>query len=298
MIKDNKNKIIKAIIIGLAINVFLTLLKLITGIWGNSQSLISDGLNSFSDIFISIILLVVFKISTKKPDHDHHYGHEKFEGLAYFFLGIMFIITAFVICYFSVSAIVSYVEAPTMAEKPKLITLIIAVIALVTKIFLFRYYIVISNKYNSSTLKADSKNHMIDAMATFFSVIGITLSQFNLILFDYIAAVIIGLFILKLALSVLKESITYLVDASPSQDVIDNVYREILSVSGVLSIDDLKIRMHMTQKYVDVEIGVLGSLNLKDAHDIAENVHDHIENKFTSVIHCFVHVNPKEDKLL
>lgn len=292
MIKKNRKKILKAVTYGLIINIFLTILKIVTGTIGESHALVSDGLNSFSDVFVSIILLVVLRVATQKPDHDHHYGHEKFEGLAYFFLAILFIITALTMSFFSISSIIIYFENPAEAVKPKLITLITSVVALIIKLWLFRYYVIVSNEYNSTTLRADSKNHLLDAWATFFSIIGISLAQFNLIFFDYVAAIIIALFILKLALVFLKESISFLVDQSPSQEEIEAIHQAILSVTGVLSVDDLKIRKHMTRKFVDVEIGALSTLTLNDAHIIAENVHDHIEKEFNDVIHCFVHVNP------
>lgn len=295
MKKEGRRKILKAITIGLAINVFLTIIKITTGLIGDSQALVSDGLNSFSDVFISIILLVVLRVATQKPDDDHHYGHEKFEGLAYFFLAIMFIVTAITISFFSINGVISYLNDPTSLDPPDLITLIVSCLALLVKLWLFRYYVIVSKKYNSTTLKADAKNHLLDAWATLFSIIGISLAQFNLIIFDYIAAIIIALFILKLALVFLKESISYLVDQSPSSAEINDIHQAILSVSGVLSVDDLKIRRHMTQKYVEVEIGAAENLTLSQGHIIAENVHDYIEKEFSEVIHCFVHVNPRPE---
>jgi len=118
------------------------------------------------------------------------------------------------------------------------------------------------------------------------------LSHFNLIIFDYIASIIIGLLILRLAVQILFESVAYLVDQAPSEEVINKINQVIQSVSGVIQVDDLKVRKHMTQKYVDVEIAVQSSLTLEAAHKIAENVHHKVEAKFPDVIHCMVHVNP------
>ncbi|MBU1141630.1 MAG: cation diffusion facilitator family transporter [Firmicutes bacterium] len=292
MTNENRKDILKAISIGLIINILLTLLKLTSGIVGHSQALMSDGLNSFSDVFISIMLLVVLRIATKKPDHDHPYGHEKFEGIAYFLLGVMFFITAIFIGNISINSILDFINNPEDAIAPDIMTLIVSVIALIIKIILFRYYLSVSKKYESPTLKADSKNHLLDAWATFFSVIGISLTQLNFVIFDYIASLIIGLFILRLALQILKESITFLVDQAPSEEEVKEIHEVILSVSGVLTVDDLKVRRHMTQKYVDVEIGVQSSLTLEKSHKIAENVHHKVEKAFPEVLHCMVHVNP------
>jgi len=291
MTKDSRREILIAVAFGLAVNIFLAALKLSFGIWGNAQALVSDGMNSLSDVFISMMIFVILKLATKKPDHDHPYGHEKYEGLLYFLLGIIFFVTAIMIGYTSITSIVEFINNPNV-DAPHVFTVFISFISLVVKIILFRYYLLISKKYNSTTLKADSKNHLLDAWATLFSLIGLTLAQFNLVIFDYIASLIIGLFILRLSVQILKDSISFLTDQAPSEKEIKSIFEVILSVDGVLQVDDLKVRKHMTRRYVDVEIGVKSNLTLEVAHKIAEKVHHQVEKEFSDVIHCMVHVNP------
>ena len=91
---NSHNEVMVAIKLGLVTNILLAILKLSFGFWGNAQALVSDGLNSASDILISMMILVVLKHAVKKPDYDHPYGHEKYEGLAYFVLGIIFLATS------------------------------------------------------------------------------------------------------------------------------------------------------------------------------------------------------------
>jgi len=291
MTKESRKEILRAVAFGLAVNVFLATLKLFFGFWGNAQALISDGMNSLSDVFISIMILAVLKLASKKPDHDHPYGHEKYEGLAYFLLGIIFFGTAILIGYTSITSIISFISNPNVSA-PHIFTVVVSFFSLIVKIILFKYYLIISKKYKSPTLKADSKNHLLDAWATLFSLIGLTLAQFNLIIFDYIASLIIGLFILRLSVQILLESISFLTDQAPSEDEIKSIFEVILSIDGVLKVDDLKVRKHMTQRYVDVEIGVKSNLTLEVAHKIAETVHHRVEKEFPDVIHCMVHVNP------
>jgi cation diffusion facilitator family transporter len=199
MMKTKRQEILSIVSIGLTVNLILTVLKLSFGIWGNAQALVSDGLNSLSDVFISIMLLIVLKLSTKKPDHDHPYGHEKYEGLAYFVLGIIFLFTAGMIGFSSIHSTIDYITAPDLAIKPHVITLIISIIALLIKFGLFKFYLISGQKFDAPTIKADAKNHLLDAWATLFSVIGLALAQFNLIIFDYLASIIIAIFILRLA---------------------------------------------------------------------------------------------------
>ena len=287
-----RKEILQAITIGLFANIFLTLIKITSGIIGNSQALLSDGLNSFSDVFISLMLLLVLKVATKKPDHDHPYGHEKYEGLAYFVLGIIFILTATYIFVEAIMSIIDLMSHGPSSITPSMLTIYVAIFALLTKLGLYLYYRKVSDKYDTPTLKADAKNHFIDVFATSISLIGLILSQFDLIIFDYIAAMIIGIFILRLGLQILIESISYLVDQAPSDEEIQKIKKTIIDIEGVLAIDDIKVRKHMTQKYVDVEIGVKATLSLEAAHQIAERVHHKVENTFPEVLHCMVHVNP------
>jgi len=297
MTKESRNYVLTALRIGLITNIILTIIKLTSGIMGSSQALISDGLNSFSDVFISIMLLIVLKLATQKPDHDHPYGHEKYEGLAYFVLGIIFILTATYIFVQAVLSIVHYIDHPDAIPSPHILTVLVAAIALIIKFFLYRFFKKTGQTYDLPTLKADAKNHLLDVWATLVSLIGLIISQFNLVIFDYIASIIIGIFILRLGLQIFFESISYLVDQAPSDEEVKDIKALIVSVKGVLSIDDIKVRKHMTQKYVDVEIGVTATLSLQEAHQIAENVHHLVEKRFPKVIHCMVHVNPRKQTL-
>lgn len=285
-----KNKlIIKAIYIGLFINLALALIKIIFGLLGQTQALFSDGLNALSDVFISVTMLFGVKMSLKEPDQDHPYGHEKFEGIAYFVLAIVFFLTAGYIIYNGVSSIISL----NGSAEPEAYTVLVALFSIFPKLFLAIYYVRIGKKHDSLVLAADAKNHLLDVFSTLFVFIGLFLSQFGLVIFDYIAAILIGLLMLKLAFTTVKEAISFLVDQAPDDETIKTIKTIIEGNKKVKSIDDLKVRMHMTRVYVDVEIGVDKNLSLEEAHKIAETVHLAVEREVADVIHCMVHVNPK-----
>lgn len=292
MTKESRKLILRAITMGLIVNLLLASLKLTFGYLGNAQALFSDGLNSFSDIFVSLLILVFMSVATKKPDHDHPYGHEKFEGLAYFALGLIFSLVAIYIFYQSIFSLVHYFTNGDSIEQPQLFTVVISLFALLVKLFLYTFFKKVSKTYDSPTLRADAKNHLIDAWATLASLIGLSIAQFGLIYFDYLASFIIGIFIFRLAIQILKDSISYLVDQAPSVEEIHEIHDFIMTVKGVIQVDELKVRKHMTQRYVDVEIAVLGDLSLEKAHKIAESVHHQVEKRFPDVLHCMVHVNP------
>ncbi|MCD4826613.1 MAG: cation diffusion facilitator family transporter [Acholeplasmataceae bacterium] len=292
MKEQDRKKILTSVYIGLSANILLTMIKIGFGVWGNAQSLVSDGINSFSDIFMSLIIFFILKISTKKPDHNHPYGHQKFEGLAYFAIGIFFSFTAFFISYRAIVSIIEYTMNSSEIVYPNIITVYISIFSLIIKIALAIFYFKLNKTYKNPTLKAEYKNHFFDIWSTSLTVIVLVLSQFDLIIFDYIGSLIISVFILRLSISILKEATPFLVDQSPDMSELKHIKDYVLSLKGVLSIDDLKARMHMTQLYVDIEIGVKENLSLKEAHAIAEDVHKLVENQFEEIIHCMVHVNP------
>ncbi len=289
MTKHSRKKIIKAVLIGLVLNIVLAVIKLTFGYIGGSQALVSDGYNSFSDIFMSIMIFLVMRIATKKPDENHPYGHQKFEGVLYFSLGIIFLTTSIILGY---QAIATMVINDSQASAPLVITVYISGIALVIKMFLASFYFKLNKYYHHPTLKAEAKNHFIDGWSTGATLIGLILTQFGFIMFDAIAALVVALFILRLAIQILIEAVSFLVDEAPAKTILNHIRTAIYTFEGVKSVDDLKVRRHMTEYYVDVEIGVLATLSLVDAHHIAETVHEGIEQQFPDVIHCMVHVNP------
>lgn len=252
MTKESKIKITRAIFIGLMLNILLAVIKLTFGYIGKSQALISDGYNSFSDIFMSIMIFFVIRIATKKPDDNHPYGHQKYEGVLYFTLGIIFLVTAGLIGFQAIESLI----LNEVTEAPLSITVYVSAISLVIKIVLAYYYFKLNKTYHNPTLKAEAKNHFIDGWSTAATLIGLILTQFGFFIFDAIAALIVAIFILRLAIQILIESVSYLVDEAPVNDVLEKIRLAILDFDGVLDIDDLKVRRHMTDYYVDVEISV------------------------------------------
>lgn len=287
-----QNTLKRAIFIGLVVNAFLMVLKLSVGWIGEANALVGDGLNSTTDLVISIMILLGLKISKKRPDKDHHYGHEKFEGVIYFTLGILFLGSALVLIGASLQSIIQTLFFEGTRTTPSRLTLIVTVIALFIKIGLYAGMRVLSSKTEHRMIKADATNHLIDIFATLITLFGIYLARINAVIYDDIAALVISGFIIHLAFVIIRESLGYLTDEAPAQKYVSDVRLFIQNVKGVKAVDDLKIRKHMTHWYIDVEIAVEQDLSLMQAHTIAETVHHAVEDMYEDVIHCMVHVNP------
>lgn len=142
---------------------------------------------------------------------------------------------------------------------------------------------------------ADAWHHRSDALSSVGSFAGILGARMGYPILDPIASVIICGFILKAAFEIFMDSINKMTDAACDEEVIKEIKNIILNQKGVIKIDQLKTRLFGDKIYVDVEIQVNGDISLREAHDIAHNVHDSIEEHFPKVKHCMVHVNPEED---
>lgn len=277
----------------LFLNIVLATIKVGAGYLYHSPSLQSDGFNSVFDIAISVMLIIIMKTSNRAPDANHHYGHQKYEGLIYFGLGLFILFTTGLL---AVSALENFLEflKGQVYETPGLPALYVALVSVAIKVFLFVINFQAYKALRRPALKGDAYNHLSDIFSTSVSIIAIILAQFNLYIFEYIGTFIIVIIIVRTSLSIIKEAAYYLTDASPSTKTITRITEAVKSQKGVASIDDLKVRRHMNFYYVDVEIGVHNDLSLEEAHEISERVHEYVEANFR-VLHCHVHVNPHKE---
>lgn len=291
MAKTIEQKTVKQIsTVSIFANVLLSIFKFFAGIFGHSEALVSDSVHSLSDVFSTIIVIIGIRIASKAPDRHHQYGHERFESVTAILLAIILASTGIGIGLNGINKIVS--QSYLNAQSPTTIALIAALTSIIVKEAMYWYTKIGANKINSGALMADAWHHRSDALSSVGSLIGIIGAQNNIPILDPIATLVICLFILKAAFDIFKDGINKMVDASISNKDIDHIRREVMEVEGVIDIDLLKSRQFGNKCYIDVEIAVQGDLPLIEAHEIAANVHQNIEDKFPNVKHCMVHVNP------
>lgn len=287
--KSRQRIMLKVSYITILGNIFLSIFKLLAGIIGNSAAMISDAVHSISDVASTIIVIIGVKISNKKADKDHQYGHERIEAAMSIILAILLIVVGFDIFKSGITALFS--PNPEFII-PGTIAAIAAVVSIATKEAMYGITIKASKKVNSSMLKADAWHHRSDALSSVAGLIGIMGSKLGFYSLDTIASIIISFFIFKIAIEVLKESMDKLVDKSCDEETEDKIRTLILSIDGVLALDDLKTRMFADRIYVDAEISVDGNISTTESHKIAHVVHDEVEKLSELIKHCNIHVNP------
>lgn len=279
---------VKVSTVSIILNIILSLLKLVAGIFGKSMAMLSDAVHSLSDVFGSIIVIIGVKISKKKEDNDHQYGHDRMECLASLALGAILFLTGALLIYEGIKKIVS----GTSISTPGQIALIAAIVSIVVKEGMYWYTKINANRINSDALKAEAWHHRSDALSSIGSLIGVAGAMLGLKILDPVMGCVIGVVIIKVSYDIAKESVDKMVDKACDDDTVGALKKEVEKVPGVKELDIIKTRMFGTKIYVEIEISVDGNMILKDAHDIAEQVHDNIEKKFENVKHCTVHVNP------
>ncbi|MBU0997047.1 MAG: cation diffusion facilitator family transporter [Firmicutes bacterium] len=284
--------IVKTSIKIMMINGFLAVIKIIAGIIGNSMAIISDAVNSISDVVTNVVVIISGKFSRKGKDHDHPYGHEKYESMVSMLLGVAILVTAFEIGREAVSVLYRYFVQGVDITEPKLVALIVALATILIKEFMFHFTKRNAKLAHSSALHAQALDHRGDELASFGVVIGIGGSMLGFVFLEPIASLVICLFVGRLGFKIIKDGISQVVDESAPVEILKEMKEIIRSNKEVLSIDELKTRQFGMKLYVDLEISLDGKLSLYEAHEIAEKVHDQIEEKMEDVIHCMIHVNP------
>ncbi len=289
-VKESKQIAMRISNVSIGVNVILSALKMFAGIIAHSSAMISDAVHSLSDVLSTIVVMIGIHISSKEEDADHQYGHERFECVASIILATMLLLTGAGIGISGIKTIMNGVED---IKVPGMLALAAAVISIVVKELMFWYTKKGADKINSGALRADAWHHRTDAMSSVGSLLGIGAARLGFPIFDPLASIVICLFIFKAAYDIYKDAVDKMVDAAVDEDTLTEMKSLILSQEGVLGIDDIRTRLFGSRYYVDVEIKADSKLSLLEGHDIAERVHDRLEETFPEAKHVMVHVNPE-----
>ena len=288
--KTNEQIAMAVSINSIAVNLILSVFKLIAGIVAGSGAMISDGIHSASDVFSTFIVIIGVRISGKASDADHPYGHDRFECVASIILSILLGATGLGIGMAGIEKLTGgNYGALTI---PGYLALAAAVISIIVKEGMYWYTRGAAKKINSGALMADAWHHRSDALSSIGSFVGILGARMGFPVLDPLASVVICIFIIKAAVDIFRDAIGKMTDKACDDETVDKMHQCILTIEGVLGVDLLKTRTFGSKVYVDIEICADGGKTLRETHDIAENVHHAIEREFPLVKHCMVHVNP------
>lgn len=287
---EKKDIAMKVSKLSIAVNLLLSVFKLFAGVFAHSGAMISDAVHSASDVFSTFIVIIGFRLSAKKADKEHPYGHERMECAASIVLAVILLITGLEIGRAALNTLLS--GSVSKIKIPETLALVAAAVSIIVKELMYRYTVYYAKKINSDALKADAWHHRSDALSSVGALIGIGGAMLGFPVLEPVACLVICLFIIKAVVEIFKDAIDKMVDKSCDEAVELEMRRLIENTDGVRSLKLLHTRMFGSRVYVDVVIEANGSLPLTDAHAIARRLHDDIEEEFPDVKHCMVHVDP------
>ena len=277
---------------GVAVNLFLAIIKTVGGVLGQSQALLADGIHSLSDLASDAMVLIAVKHAGEDADEDHPYGHARYETLATVALGFLLIGVAIGIAYDAMLRL----ENPDEIAVPALFTLVIAVISILSNEGLYHATKAVAQKIRSPMLEANAWHHRSDAVSSIIVFVGIGATYIGYPLLDAIAAILVALMIGKIGLDLSRRSMQELVDTALEPEVIENIKLTILSIDDVRHLHMLRSRRMGHNALVDVHIQVSPKLSVSEGHHIAEMVEKAVKEKFEDINDVTVHIDPEDDE--
>ncbi len=293
MDKQNQKIAMRVSTISIAVNLILSLGKLLAGILGRSGAMVSDAIHSASDVFSTIIVMIGVRISAKQSDTNHPYGHERLECVASVILATILMATGVGIGLGGLRTVLSGDYGSL--EIPHFMALVAAIISIAVKEWMYWYTRAAAKKIKSGVLMADAWHHRSDSLSSIGAFVGIAGSRMGYPVLDSAACLVISILIGKAAYEIFMDAVNKMVDKACDAKTEEEIRRVVLGQEGVLGIDSLMTRLFGAKMYVDMEIAADGRQTLYETHEIAEQVHHAIEKRFPEVKHCMVHVNPAGD---
>jgi cation diffusion facilitator family transporter len=285
-----RNKILKtASIISIIGNAILALSKIIVGIVAGSLAVLGDGLDSLTDIFISLITLFVSIIISHPPDKEHPYGHYRAETLA---TSVLAFIMFFVGGQLSIST-ANQLLNHNVFKMPETFAVYVTVFSIVGKIFLSWSQYALGKKSGSSMLIANSKNMQNDVVTSVGVLVGLgCIFFFKLPVIDKILAIIIGLWIMFTAVRIFMSTVTELMEGEINKDLYDKIFEVVKNTDGIANPHRVRIKKLGNQYAIDMDVEVDGKQKVLDAHNRVKLVEKNIRASIPDIYDIVIHIEP------
>lgn len=273
--------------IALALNSFLFVLKLVFGIISNSIALISEAVNSFTDIISSIAIILGVRISTIEPDEHHHFGHHAAQPLSTFIVAVIAGVLGLNIIQESIKRIIT----PPENIAIDIYVISVLIITIITKLIMNFYQIYISKKYDSSAVKAQSIDSINDVLASSVALVGILLAKSGYKVFDSIAGILVAFFIIQSGYDIARENIDYLMGKAADPEIIKSLVEQALKIEGVKGINDVRSYYVGSKYHIEIHIEVDKEISTLVSHQIGKDVQHQLESN-DKVGKAFIHIDP------
>lgn len=289
-----EKRIFIATLTGSVVNFLLTAGKIVAGVVGQSGAMMADGLHSLSDLISDFIVLALVRVSSRKEDAHHHYGHGKYETLAALCIGVLLLLVSIELLSSGGMQIYKVMNGEPLAP-PSMIALWAALVSIASKEILYQYTAMVGRKVKSNAVIANAWHHRTDALSSVCSAVGIgcaiLFGGFWTIL-DPVACCGISLFILYIAFQMTVPSLKELLEVSLPAETEQQIIRIAREVKGVEDIHALKTRRNGPSIIIDAHIVVAPTITIVEGHDIASCVERRLKEELGPEVQVGIHIEP------
>ena len=276
--------------ISIFINLLLTVLQVVAGYFGRSQSLMADGLHSLSDLFADIMVLFANRHGNRHADDEHPYGHARVETAATLILGVALAALGVALLF----AAGMRLQHPEQVQPVHPFTFWIALIALAAKEGMFRYMLAVAKRVRSQMLIANAWHARSDAASSLVVVLGISGNLMGYTFLDLVAAAVVGVMIAHMGGKFAMEALAELIDTGLSAEEVEAIRTTLQSTPGVRGLHDLRTRKMADHALVDAHILVDPKISVSEGHFIAESARQAVLRQH-HVMDVMVHIDPEDD---
>lgn len=277
--------------VSVLVNIALTIVQVLAGIFSHSQSLIADGVHSLSDLISDFLVLIASYHSKSPADETHPYGHGRIETAASLVLGAILVLTGVGIMYSAAMKLENLGNMPPVTS----LALWTAGLALLAKEGLFRYMLKVGEHLRSPMLIANAWHARSDAASSLVVAVGIAANIMGFAYADAVAAILVGFMIVRMGLMFAWEAFQELIDAGLSFEEVASIRQTLIDTAGVQNVHDLRTRKMAHRVLVDAHILVDSKISVSEGHSIAERARKRVIESHESVNNVLVHVDTEDD---
>ena len=289
-------RIYRITLAGSIVNIVLLVFKFIAGILGHSAAMIADAIHSLSDFLTDIIVIVFVRLSSKPADHDHDYGHGKYETLATSVIGMALAVVAVMLGWDGIEKII-YVMQGNQLESPGIIALWAAILSIVLKEWIFRATRKVAKEENSKALEANAWHHRSDAMSSIGTAVGIggaVMLGNNWAILDPIAAIVVCILIIVTAFKIIRQASGELLEESLPKDIEDRIEQIAYQDPLVSDIHKLHTRRIGNIIAIEMHLRMPSDVTLAESHIHANSIEKSLKQEFGNGTHIMLHIEPKK----
>jgi cation diffusion facilitator family transporter len=278
------------VVLSMFVNLLLAVAKGIAGLLGNSNAMIADAAESFSDVMSSTIIWIGFRTATKAPDEDHPYGHGKAEPIASFAVVVFLLVISVLVAIRGVTRLWQ-----PIISGPEAFTLYVLVVVIVLKELVYRFMKKKADNVGSTALLAEAMHNRSDAITSLVAFIGILIAVIGGQKFyaaDAYASLVASAIIAFNAVKIFRIALNELMDAAPPIELTRKVEEISSKVEGVMEVEKCLLRKSGMNYWADMHVVVNGTISVRDGHVIAHKVKDAVMHELPSITDVLVHIEP------